>query len=171
MGEEGERERSERSTQAASDGEEGRERTSRSAASERDAPGDELHHAEDGDGANGEVAGEDAVDVVVADAEGTRDEVPANADHDGADGRPPHPVDGEVLESVLDPVDCAGHAQRHDADEGAEDDVGDERRGVGLPQIRHGEGRRRPDESDAYPCCRCRRQADRDERPRPELEE
>ena len=57
---------------------------------------------------------DDVGDVVVADAERARREVPDDADGDRADRRPPHPVDRQVLERVLDRVDRAGdeHATR-----------------------------------------------------------
>ena len=39
-----------------------------------------------------------------------------DADDDGAERRPPHPVDGQVLERVFDGVESARDEDRDDAD-------------------------------------------------------
>src|SRR5207302_9832130 len=89
----------EKNAERPADGEERRQRSSRGAAAERDRPGDELEAAKEEQRLSRDVAGEDAVDVVVTDAQGVRSEVAAHADRYRPDGRPPHPVDRQVIES------------------------------------------------------------------------
>ena len=51
--------------------------------------------------AEGRVAFEQVGDVVVTDAEAAREEEASDADGDGAECGPPHPVDGEMAEEAL----------------------------------------------------------------------
>ena len=55
--------------------------------------------------AAGDVALQQRPDGVVADAERLRKDQPADADHEPADRRPPHPVDRQPLERILGRVD------------------------------------------------------------------
>ena len=121
----------------------------------------------------GEVAREDALDVVVADAQRVRgDDSRTTPTATRAERRPPHPVDGQLLERVLDRVDRAGDPHRGEADDGAEHDVDRERRAA-RRRTRSGiaEDRRRADERDAHAGGGRARQGDGDERARPVLEE
>ena len=56
-----------------------------------------------------EIPPDDALDVVVADPQRMRREQPTTPTTTAAERRPPHPVDGEVLEEVLYPVDELRH--------------------------------------------------------------
>ena len=60
------------------------------------------------------------LDVVVAHAQRARREIADHADRDAADRRPPHPVDRQLLEHVLDAVDEPRHAHADQAEQGAD---------------------------------------------------
>ncbi len=86
--------------------------------------------------------GEQLVDDVVADAERARLGQAAQADDGAADGGPPHPVDGQLVEGVFGPVDEPGGGDG----EGAAGEPGDERRARSSAPVRciagsHGEDR------------------------------
>ena len=51
------------------------------------------------------VALEQRADGVVADAERLREDQPAESDHQPADGRPPHPVNRQLLKCVFGGID------------------------------------------------------------------
>ena len=54
---------------------------------------------------DGEVPGQQIGDDVVADTERARLDQAAEADEEAADGRPPHPVDRQALERILQGVE------------------------------------------------------------------
>ena len=110
---------------------------------ERDRPGHELQRAEDEQRAARISTADDVFDVVVAHAQRARREVTDHADRQTADRRPPHPVDRQVLERVLDRVDELGHDDRRHSDHRAERDVERDRRAVHLHDVRHREDRLR----------------------------
>lgn len=71
-------------------------------------PDERLDDEDADDEGDGGAPREQLVDHVVADAEGARFGQAAEADDGAADGGPPHPVDGQLLEGVLGPVNKPG---------------------------------------------------------------
>src|SRR5580692_610753 len=55
-------------------------------------------------------------DVVISDAQASRKEQTANAYANASECGPPHPVDGQRLEEVLEGIHHAAHACRYEAD-------------------------------------------------------
>ena len=76
-----------------------------------------------------------------------------------------------MIESVLDRVDDLRHRHGSHADRRPEHDVHRQRRLARLRDVRHGEGRRDPDERDAHRGGRRGGERDGNEGPRPQLEE
>ena len=100
-----------------------------------------------------------------------RREVPDHADGDPPNRRPPHPVNRQVLEAVLDPVDGARDVDGEVADERADDGVRRQRLAGRPRQQRHGEDRRGAGIEHAHRGGDGARQRDGDDRARAELEE
>src|SRR3546814_20028235 len=75
----------------------------------RSSQGDEPHHRLDREQQQHRLQRERAVeqilDAVIACAEHARFDDPADPHHDGAERGPPHPVDGQRVETVLDAIE------------------------------------------------------------------
>ena len=71
---------------------------------ERDQPHHGLDDEQQQDGLHHKTAVQQFLDAAVARAEHADVEQAADADDDRADRRPPHPVDRQRVEAVLDPV-------------------------------------------------------------------
>ena len=78
-----------------------REHAAGCARPEREGPDRRLHDQHADDDASRKVVAKQPLDDVVADTEGLRKEQAAESDDEAADGRPPHPVNGEVLKRVF----------------------------------------------------------------------
>jgi hypothetical protein len=102
----GQDERLEAAQRSAHD-EQRREHAARRAGAERDHPDARLRHHEHEERAANEVAAQERLDDVVTDAERARLDEAAEPDGGAADRGPPHPVDGQLLERVLEEVDPA----------------------------------------------------------------
>ena len=72
------------------------------------------------------VALQQLADDVVADAERLREHPAADADHQAADRRPPHPVDRQALERILGGVDGLRQQRRQRARQQAGDDAAEQ---------------------------------------------
>ncbi len=161
----------ERRAEPAADREERRQRTARRTAAERDRPRDQLPGAEHEARRAREVAGDDALDVVVADAHRAGRHQADHADHRPAERGPPHPMDREACEPILDRVHEARDGDRRGADERADRHVDGERQRRGRGHVRHREDGCRADEGDAHCGRDGRRERHGDEGAGPILEE
>ena len=120
---------------AAAEDQQRREDSAGGARTQSDQPDDRLDHQQQEHRLDHEIAVEQRLDNVVAGAEHPNVEQAADADDDGADRRPPHPVDGQAVEAVLDSVEDEG--------EDRSEEPGDEAEARGNRHRRDAGGRRR----------------------------
>ena len=114
--------------------EERREHAARRSRSERDDPDDRLDQQDAEHDVERDVAPQDRLDRVVADAEGLRKHEAAETDRQAAERRPPHPVERQALEEIFGRVDAArqqrGQRAGADAGDDTSEDHGGGQRGV-----------------------------------------
>ena len=87
--------------------EERRENAARRPRPERDDPDDRLDQEDAEHDVKCDIAPQDRLDRVVADAKRLRKHEAAEANNQAAERRPPHPVERQALEEILGRIDAA----------------------------------------------------------------
>ena len=151
--------------------EEWSEHAARRTRAEPDRPDQRLHDEQDEQEGPDQPTRHEIVDHVVTDAEGPRRDQPAEPHDHPRDGGPPHPMDGQASESVLDGVQQVGDERRGDArDQPDAEALGERRRGE---QVVRWDGEVRPgaEQRNAQRRSHRRRAGDGDETARLPLEQ